>query len=72
MRLRNYLVLVWFAYPFAWVLSTDGYAVFGFTTSSALFFVFDVAAKIGFAFLVIRSFGQLDAVDVDVVDWEPD
>jgi len=70
-RLRNFLLIVWSAYPFVWVLSTDGYALVGFTMSSAMYLVLDVVAKIGFAFLVITSFDQLDSVDIDVDGWEP-
>lgn len=70
--LRNLTVAVWVLYPIVWTVSTDGYALVGLEVSSLLFLGLDIIAKIGFAFLVLRGFGQLDVIDIEDEFWEQD
>lgn len=69
-RLRNLIVVVWLIYPVVWIMSTDGYALISYSLSNLLFLGLDVVAKIGFAYIVLHSFGELDMIDVDPEFWD--
>lgn len=65
-RLQSLLLMLWTAYPFIWMLSTDGFALLTSTTSHRVFLVLDLCAKIGFAYLVSSSFRSVHQLDVDL------
>lgn len=59
---RRFSILVlalWPVYPLAWMLSTDGFALIGLEASLALFLALDLAAKIGYGFVVLREIEAL-------------
>nr|WP_276236159.1 bacteriorhodopsin [Halosegnis sp. DT85] len=61
--LRNIVIVLWTAYPIVWIIGTEstlGYI--GLTTETALFAVLDLAAKVGFGFILLRSRKVLDSV----------
>jgi bacteriorhodopsin len=61
--LRNLVIVLWTAYPIVWVIGTEStLEIVGLTTETALFAVLDLAAKVGFGFILLRSRNVLDAV----------
>ena len=61
-RLRNLTALLWAIYPVVWVLGTEsGLAIIPLGVETAAFMVLDLAAKVGFGFLLLRSRSVLSA-----------
>jgi bacteriorhodopsin len=61
-RLRNLTALLWAIYPVVWVLGTEsGLAIIPLPVETAAFMVLDLAAKVGFGFLLLRSRSVLSA-----------
>jgi len=61
--LRNLVIVLWTAYPIVWIIGTESTLEYvGLTTETALFAVLDLAAKVGFGFILLRSRNVLDAV----------
>jgi len=61
--LRNIVIVLWTAYPIVWIFGTEstiGLIPLGIET--ALFAVLDLAAKVGFGFVLLRSHEVLDQV----------
>ena len=61
--LRNIVIVLWTAYPIVWIFGTEstiGLIPLGIET--ALFAVLDLAAKVGFGFVLLRSHEILDQV----------
>ena len=59
--LRNLVVVLWTAYPIVWVLGTEStLAIIPLTVETAAYAVLDVAAKVGFGFILLRSRNVLD------------
>jgi len=48
-------VVLWSLYPIVWLLGTEGFGAVGLTIEIALFLVLDLAAKIGFGFLLLTN-----------------
>lgn len=61
-RLRNFTIGIWLIYPFIWIPSTEGLTVIGAETSLIAFTVLDLVAKIGYAYIVLRSVEQVNKV----------
>jgi bacteriorhodopsin len=61
-RLRNLTALLWAIYPVVWVLGTEsGLEIIPLGVETAAFMVLDLAAKVGFGFLLLRSRSVLSA-----------
>ena len=61
-RLRNLTAVLWGIYPVVWVLGTEsGLAIIPLGVETAAFVVLDLAAKVGFGFLLLRSRSVLSA-----------
>jgi bacteriorhodopsin len=61
-RLRNLTALLWAIYPVVWVLGTEsGLAIIPLGVETAAFMMLDLAAKVGFGFLLLRSRSVLSA-----------
>ncbi|MFB6117324.1 bacteriorhodopsin [Halosegnis sp.] len=59
--LRNLVVVLWTAYPIVWIIGTEStLGIIGLTTETALFAVLDLAAKVGFGFILLRSRNVLE------------
>ncbi len=61
--LRNVVIVLWTAYPIVWIFGTEstiGLIPLGIET--ALFAVLDLAAKVGFGFVLLRSHEVLEQV----------
>ena len=55
-RLRNLVLVLWSLYPVVWILGTEsGLAVIPLGVETAAFAVLDLAAKVGFGFVLLQS-----------------
>ncbi len=55
-RLRNLTLVLWSLYPIVWILGTEGgVELFGLGVETAIFAVLDLAAKVGFGFILLQS-----------------
>lgn len=54
-------LLLWTGYPVVWILSPEGFDLFGDATEAMLFTVLDIAAKTGFGFLAVHSLRQIES-----------
>lgn len=55
-RLRNLTLVLWSLYPVIWLLGTEGgIDLLGLGVETAAFAVLDLAAKVGFGFILLRS-----------------
>jgi len=71
--LRNIVIVLWLAYPVVWLVGTEGAGFIGLGSETAIFAVLDVAAKVGFGFVLLRSRDILEEVSVDTTpSSEPD
>ena len=59
MRLLLMLSALWFLYPIIWLLGTEGGAVFGLNTETAVYAVVDLTAKVGFGLALVGGLRQL-------------
>jgi len=53
--LRNVILVAWAIYPVAWLVGTEGLGLVGLFGETLLFMILDLAAKIGFGFILLRS-----------------
>jgi bacteriorhodopsin len=53
--LRNIILVSWAVYPVAWLVGTEGLGIVGLFGETLLFMILDLAAKIGFGFILLRS-----------------
>ncbi len=61
--LRNIVIVLWTAYPIVWILGTEStIGLIPIGVETALFMVLDLAAKVGFGFVLLRSHGVLEQV----------
>jgi bacteriorhodopsin len=61
-RLRNLILVLWSAYPVVWILGTEGgFAIIPLGIETAAFMVLDLAAKVGFGFILLQSRDVLSA-----------
>ncbi|MFC7072219.1 bacteriorhodopsin [Halovenus rubra] len=65
--LRNLILVLWLVYPVWWLVGTEGVGVLpgpedGLYFETAGFMVLDLAAKVGFGIILLRSHQVLDAV----------
>lgn len=61
-RLRNLILVLWSAYPVVWILGTEGgFAIIPLGIETAAFMVLDLAAKVGFGFILLQSRDVLGA-----------
>jgi len=61
--LRNLVVVLWTAYPIVWIFGTEStIGLISLGTETAAFAVLDLAAKVGFGFVLLRSRDVLDRV----------
>lgn len=59
--LRNLVIVLWTAYPIVWIIGTEGTLnIVGLGVETVLFMVLDLAAKVGFGFILLRSRDVLD------------
>lgn len=66
--LRNLVIVLWTAYPIVWILGTESALGLGtgspglisLNVETILFMVLDLAAKVGFGFILLRSRDVLD------------
>jgi bacteriorhodopsin len=59
--LRNLIIVLWSAYPIVWIIGTEGtIELIGLGPETAAFMVLDLAAKVGFGFILLRSRNVLD------------
>jgi len=67
-RLVGVLLVLWALYPVVWILSPEGWGVFGPTGEASGFTVLDVLAKVGFGLLVMGTLAQLEGERVAPAD----
>jgi bacteriorhodopsin len=48
-------IVLWSLYPIVWLLGTEGFSVASSTVEVFLFLILDIAAKIGFGFLLLTN-----------------
>ena len=61
--LRNIVIVLWTAYPIVWIFGTEStIGLIPLGVETALFAVLDLAAKVGFGFVLLRSHEVLDQV----------
>jgi bacteriorhodopsin len=61
--LRNVVIVLWTAYPIVWIFGTEStIGLIPLGVETALFAVLDLAAKVGFGFVLLRSHEVLDQV----------
>ena len=61
-QLRNLTLVLWAVYPIVWILGTEGGVnAIPLGVETAAFMVLDLAAKVGFGFLLLRSRDVLSA-----------
>jgi bacteriorhodopsin len=61
--LRNLIIVLWTAYPIVWIIGTEGTIdLIPLGVETAAFMVLDLAAKVGFGFILLRSRNVLDQV----------
>ncbi|MDY6779335.1 MAG: bacteriorhodopsin [Halobacteria archaeon] len=61
--LRNITVVLWLAYPILWLVGTEGLGVVGLGVETAAFMVLDLAAKVGFGILLLKSRETLNVIE---------
>ncbi|GCE16126.1 bacteriorhodopsin [Tengunoibacter tsumagoiensis] len=49
------LMALWFCYPIVWALGGEGFGILNFSAEVILYAVLDIAAKVGFGFLVLSN-----------------
>jgi len=54
------VIVLWALYPMVWLVGTEGLGLLPLYWETAAFMVLDVAAKVGFGFLLLRSRSVLD------------
>ncbi|WP_277554415.1 bacteriorhodopsin [Halobaculum limi] len=55
-QLRNLVLVLWSLYPVVWIIGTEsGLALIPLPVETAAFAVLDLAAKVGFGFILLRS-----------------
>jgi bacteriorhodopsin len=65
-RLRNLVVVLWTAYPIVWIVGTEStIGLIPLGAETAAFAVLDLASKVGFGFVLLRSRSVLDRVSAD-------
>jgi len=66
--LRNLVIVLWTAYPIVWIFGTEStIGLISLGTETAAFAVLDLAAKVGFGFVLLRSRDVLDRVSTSRV-----
>ena len=61
--LRNLVIVLWTAYPIVWIFGTEStIGLIPLGVETAAFMVLDLAAKVGFGFVLLRSRNVLDQV----------
>jgi len=58
--LRTAIVVIWLVYPVWWLIGTEGLGVVGLGVETAGFMLLDLAAKVGFGFVLLSSREALD------------
>jgi bacteriorhodopsin len=58
--LRTVVVVLWLVYPVWWLIGTEGLGAVGLGIETAGFMVLDLAAKVGFGFVLLSSREALD------------
>jgi bacteriorhodopsin len=61
--LRNLITVLWLVYPVWWIVGTEGLGAVGIGVETAGFMVLDLAAKVGFGYILLRSHSVLDAAE---------
>lgn len=59
-RLVGVHIGVWALFPVVWILSPEGWGVYGSTMETSLFTVLDIASKVGFGLLAVATLSQLE------------
>jgi bacteriorhodopsin len=52
-------VVVWTLYPIVWILSPEGWGLYGSTMEASLFTILDVLSKVGFGLLAVATLAQI-------------
>jgi bacteriorhodopsin len=61
-QLRNLVIVLWTAYPVVWIIGTEStLELIPLGIETAAFMVLDLAAKVGFGFILLRSRNVLEA-----------
>lgn len=58
-RLVGVHVVLWTLYPLVWILSPEGWGVFGSTMEASLFTILDLLSKVGFGLLAVATLAQV-------------
>jgi bacteriorhodopsin len=59
--LKNLVIVLWAAYPVVWIIGTEGtIGLIGIGVETGAFMVLDLAAKVGFGFILLSSRDVLD------------
>lgn len=58
-RLIGAHVVLWTLYPIVWILSPEGWGLFGGTMEASLFTILDLLSKVGFGLLAVATLAQL-------------
>ena len=69
--LRNLVLVLWTLYPILWIVGTEGAGVVNLYVETLGFMVFDVLAKVGFGFILLRSRAILGDTEAPEPSAEP-
>ena len=58
-RLIGAHVILWTLYPIVWIMSPEGWGLFGATMEASLFTILDLLSKVGFGLLAVATLTQL-------------
>lgn len=54
-KLRNTLIVLWFAYPIVWILGAEGFRVLNTDVETACYAILDLCAKVGYSFVLTSA-----------------
>lgn len=58
-RLVGVHVVLWTLYPIVWILSPEGWGLYGSTMEASLFTILDLLSKVGFGLLAVATLAQI-------------
>ncbi|CAA9553650.1 MAG: Bacteriorhodopsin-like protein [uncultured Truepera sp.] len=58
-RLVGVHVVLWALYPIVWILSPEGWGLYGSTMEASLFTILDILSKVGFGLLAVATLAQI-------------
>lgn len=58
-RLVGVHLVLWVLYPIVWILSPEGWGLYGSTMEASLFTILDLLSKVGFGLLAVATLAQI-------------